>query len=73
MTYFTIIEVFIVGAIFGILAILLCIHIMSKIDDIKLKKELGEDYKYIFMSKSYYEKMQKCMNLNYVEDKRRIK
>ena len=43
---------FIIGAIFGIVALLLCIYIIGKIDDRRIRKEIGEDYETVFIPKS---------------------
>ena len=43
---------FIIGAVSGIAALLLCIYIIGKIEDRRIKKEIGEDYEYVIMPKS---------------------
>lgn len=43
---------FIIGVIFGIAALLLLTYIIGKIEDRKIKKELGEDYENVIMPKS---------------------
>lgn len=52
---------FIIGAIFGIAALLLLTYIMSEIDDRRIKKELGEDYKMFIMTESEIKKYEKYM------------
>lgn len=59
---------FLIGAIFGIAAFFIFMYIMSTIDDIKLKKEFGEDFEMIIISKSEMEKYKEYRNKNYVED-----
>ena len=46
MTYF------IIGVISGIAALLLCIYIICKIEDRRIKKEIGEDYNCVIRPKS---------------------
>ena len=53
---------FIIGAIFGIASLLLIIYIMAKLEDRIIKKDLGEDYVNVVMSKSQNEKFIKYMN-----------
>lgn len=59
---------FLIGTIFGIAAFFIFMYIMSTIDDIKLKKEFGEDFEMIIISKSEMEKYKEYRNKNYVED-----
>lgn len=59
---------FIIGAIFGIAALLLWFFITAKTDNIRIKKELGEDYEFIIMSKSDIEKYKKYMNEQHIQN-----
>lgn len=43
---------FIIGAIFGIAVLLLLLYIIAKIEDTRIKEELGEDYENVIMPKS---------------------
>ena len=52
---------FIIGAICGIAIFLIFCYIQYKIEDRIFKKDLGEDYQNVIMSKSEYEKIQKYM------------
>lgn len=61
-------STFIIGAIFGIAALLLLLYIIAKTNDIRTKKELGEDYENIIMSKSEIEKYEKYMNEQHIQD-----
>lgn len=58
---------FIIGAIFGIAALLLLLYIMAKIDERNIKKEIGEDFENVIMSKSEMEKYKEYRN-KHVED-----
>lgn len=59
---------FIIGTIFGIAALLLLLYIKAKIEERVIKKELGEDFENVIMSKSDLEKYKEYRNKNYMED-----
>jgi hypothetical protein len=59
---------FCIGVICGMVELFLCLFIIAKIDDIRIKKELGEDYENIIMSKSEIEKYKKYMNEQHIQD-----
>lgn len=50
---------FIIGAIFGIAALLLCAYIIGKIEDRRIRKEIGEDFETVIIPKSKMDKILK--------------
>lgn len=55
---------FILGCITGIVLFLLLIYIIGKIDENNIRKEIGEDFEYIIMTKSEIEKYEKYRKEN---------
>lgn len=58
---------FIIGAILGIAALLLLLSTMAKINERIIKKEVGEDFDVVIISKSEMEKYKEYRNKNCVE------
>lgn len=47
---------FILGMIFGIVLFLLLIYVIGKLDENNMRKQIGEDFDYVIMTKSEKEK-----------------
>ena len=55
---------FIIGIIFGLAVFLLLAYIIGTIEDRRMKKEIGEDFETIIMTKSEMEKYIKYKEIN---------
>lgn len=61
---------FIIGAILGIAALLLLLSTMAKINERIIKKEVGEDFDVVIISKSEMEKYKEYRKKNCVENRK---